>query len=87
MLADRISLLREQPQEVRLQLRKEQETQPVFEALREVFSRHRGSCRVLLHLIDSRRVITTEERFWIEATPQSLAELEKVLGTGSVHTA
>ncbi|WP_018702481.1 DNA polymerase III subunit alpha [Anaeromusa acidaminophila] len=87
VLAERISLLTEQPNEVRLQLRKEQETPSVFEALRAVFSRNHGSCRVLLHLVDSRRVITTEERFWIEATPQTLEELERVLGTGSVHTA
>lgn len=87
VLAERIAPLRERPAEVRLRIRKEQEEESIFASLRTVLARHKGSCRVLLHLVDSRRVIATEERFWIEPTAEALAELEQVLGAGSVNTA
>jgi DNA polymerase-3 subunit alpha len=71
-------------QEVRIKLRRDQETADVFEQLKDVFAAYRGDSTVFLHLVDSRRVIKTESQFWIDPSPQAIRALEAVAGQGCV---
>lgn len=75
------------PQEVRIRLRRDQESEAVFERLKAVFAAYRGGSAVFLHLVDSRRVIQIESQYWINPSPQAISALEAVTGTGcvSVH--
>ncbi|MDU4962052.1 MAG: DNA polymerase III subunit alpha [Sporomusaceae bacterium] len=72
------------PQEVRIKLRRDQESADVFERLKAVFATYRGDNPVFLHLIDSRRVIKTEAQYWINSSPQAIQALEAIAGTGRV---
>jgi DNA polymerase-3 subunit alpha len=69
---------------VRIKVSREQETAEVFAKLKTVFAAHRGQTIVFLQLVDSRRVIKTEPRFWIEPTPEALVAIESIVGKGSV---
>jgi DNA polymerase-3 subunit alpha len=72
------------PQEVRVKLRRDQETGDVFEQLKDIFAAYRGDSAVFLHLVDSRRVIKTESQYWIDPSPQAVRALEAVAGPGCV---
>lgn len=72
--------------EVRITLRKEQETPVILAGLKKLLTKHTGSAAVYLHLIDSKRVIKTERDFWIEPTSAALAAIEELLGKGTVTT-
>lgn len=84
IIADAVTPLDGYEAEVRLKIRKEQETPDVFAKLKEVFRAYRGQSTVYLHLIDSKRVIKTEQQFWINPSPEAVAELEKLLGEQTV---
>jgi DNA polymerase-3 subunit alpha len=71
-------------QEVRIKLRRDQETADVFEQLKDVFAAYHGESAVFLHLVESHRVIKTESQYWINPSPQAIRALENVAGTGCV---
>jgi DNA polymerase-3 subunit alpha len=71
--------------EVRLRLAARHETGPVFDQLKEVFSRYHGPAVVYLHFTASRRVVRADEQFWLDPQPEAVAALEQILGKGSVN--
>lgn len=70
--------------EVRIKLRRDQETADVFEQLKAVFATYQGKSAVYLHLTDKRQVIKTESQYWIEPTQQAVRALESIVGPGCV---
>lgn len=84
ILADHVVSLDETNSEVRLKIRKDQENDIVFSALKDVFAKYKGTTQVYMHLVDSRRVIKTERQFWIEPSSAAIEALEQVLGKGNV---
>ncbi|SDE16531.1 DNA polymerase III subunit alpha [Sporomusa acidovorans] len=84
IMAEEIVPLGSAGAEVRITLRKDQETSVVLNGLKELLNKYTGSSAVYLHLIDSRRVIKTERDFWIEPSPAALAAIETLLGKGTV---
>ena len=88
VIADDIQLLGDpQNLEVRLKISKMQESGDIFDKLKQTFRKFPGSSVVFLHLIDSRRVIKTEQQFWIRPTPEAIEALETIIGKGQVTVA
>ncbi|HWR31543.1 MAG TPA: DNA polymerase III subunit alpha, partial [Negativicutes bacterium] len=52
-------------QEVRINIRREQETPEIFEGLKEIFTACRGEATVYLQLLDQKRLIKTDKNYWI----------------------
>lgn len=84
ILADNVRSLDATYSEVRLKIRKDQENDIIFDALKDVFTKYKGSTEVYMYLIDSRRIIKTERQFWINPSSAAIEALEKVLGKGNV---
>lgn len=85
ILAEEVSTIEECRPEVRLRLYKEHENQEVFEQLKQVLVQNKGDVIVYLHLINSKRVIKTEEKFWIHPSSEAILQLESLLGKGAVQ--
>jgi DNA polymerase-3 subunit alpha len=87
VIADSIVLLGSETAEVRLKLHAWQETPEIFDQLKKIFVAYPGRATVYLHLVDQKRVIKTEKKFWIDPSPQTITRLEKVLGPEAVSLA
>ena len=88
VIAESIKLLGQQTtREVRVRIRKEQETAEIFEGLKQVFTSCHGDTTVFLQLLDQRRIIKTDRNFWIQPTPLAVQKIEEILGPGSVFLA
>ena len=88
VIAESVKLLGQQrANEVRVRIRKEQETPEVFERLKEVFAACRGETTVFLQLLDQRRLIKTDKNYWINPSPMTVKKIEDILGPGSVFLA
>jgi DNA polymerase-3 subunit alpha len=88
VVADTVSPLGQQKtREVRLRIRKDQETPDVFEQLKQTFTACKGETTVYLQLVDQGRVIRTEKNFWINPSTATIKKLEAILGPGSVQLA
>ena len=74
-------------QEVRLHIRKDQETPTTFERLKQVFSVCKGETPVYLMLVDQNRTIKTDRQFWVTPSSVTVKRLEEVLGSGTVFLA
>lgn len=85
MIAEDIVSIDECRPEVRLRVYKAQETGEVFDSLKKIFTLHHGEAVVYLHLVNSRRVIKTEEKFWINPGHEVIEQLENILGKGAVQ--
>ena len=85
LLADSVCLIDDYVPEVRVRVRKAQENGETFGALKRIFGAHRGKSAVFLHLVDSRKVIKAEEKFWLTPTQEAIADLEALLGEGAVQ--
>jgi DNA polymerase-3 subunit alpha len=85
LIADEIKPLETVGTEVRIRIRREQETPEVFTKLKAAFAAHRGQTTVFLQLVDSRRLIKTEPKFWIDPTPAAIEALQGIVGTGAVQ--
>lgn len=83
LIAEEIKPLDTIDAKVHIKLRKEQETAEVFAKLKAAFAAHRGQTTVFLQLVDSRRLIKTEPKFWIEPTPAAIADIESIVGKGA----
>ena len=85
VIADTVSPIGQQRvKEVRLKIRKENETPEVFERLKQTFTACQGETVVFLQLVDQNRTIRTEKNFWINPSSATIKRLEAILGPGSV---
>ena len=73
--------------EVRIRIRKEQETPDVFEHLKQTFVKFHGHSVVYLQLLDQNRLIKTDATFWIDPSAAAIGRIEEILGQGSVFLA
>lgn len=85
VLADSISSFDEYAPEIRIRIRKSQETEAVFANLKDIFKSYGGNNIVYLHFVDSRKVIKTEEKFWFAPTKEAIEKIEMILGRGAVQ--
>lgn len=85
IIAEDITTIEDCRSEVRLRIYKDQENNETFEALRTIFSRNPGDAVVYLHLVNSKRVIKTEEKFWIQPHAEAITQLENILGQGAIQ--
>lgn len=85
ILAETVALIDEYKPEVRIRIQKYQESAENFDRLKEIFQEHHGDSVVFLHLADSRKVIKTENRFWVEPTDGFFKKIEKLLGENAVQ--
>ena len=74
-------------QEVRVRIRKEQETPEIFERLKQTFADFHGQTTVYLQLLDQKRLIKTDASYWITPSPGAINKIEAILGQGSVFLA
>lgn len=86
ILADSICLMDEYQPEIRIKIRKDQENATVFDALKKLFVENHGKQAVFLHLIDSRKIIKTENKFWINSSEVLIKKIEQILGSGTVQS-
>lgn len=84
ILADTMVKLDEYQPEIRIKIRKSQENADVFDNLKEIFCSYTGNNVVYLHLVDSKKVIRTEEKFWFTPTKEIIDQIESLLGNDSV---
>ena len=91
VMADSMEILEKAPdkapREVRILIRGDQENPEIFEALKEIFVKHRGQTTVYLNLAEKKRLIKTDAKYWIEPTAVAVADIEAVLGEGSASLA
>ena len=88
VIAESVKQLGQQTaREVRVRIRKEQETPEVFAELKEVFTSCHGDTTVFLQLLDQRRLIKTDKNYWIHPSPMAVKKIEEILGPGSVFLA
>ncbi|MEG6584606.1 DNA polymerase III subunit alpha [Dendrosporobacter sp. 1207_IL3150] len=85
IIAEGISLIDEIRPEVRIRIYKEQENNEVFELLKNTFARFSGDSIVYLYLVNSKRVIKTERKYWVKPTNEAVIALESILGKGAVQ--
>ncbi|HWR40378.1 MAG TPA: DNA polymerase III subunit alpha [Patescibacteria group bacterium] len=84
IIADEVTSLEEGDRELKVVIRKHQETKENFDQLKMIFRRYQGPVVVFLNLVDSNRKIRTEKHFWIEPTPAAIQAIEGLLGPGTV---
>jgi DNA polymerase-3 subunit alpha len=75
------------PKEMRIRIRKEQETADVFEQLKQTFASCKGDTPVFLLLVDQNRTIKTDNNFWVNPSLTTINKIEQVLGDGAVFLA
>jgi DNA polymerase-3 subunit alpha len=85
IIADTVCLLDEYKPELRLHISAANDNEETFAALKDVFATYHGEHVVYLHLIDKRKLIKTEPRFWLNASAEAIDALEKILGENSVQ--
>lgn len=85
IIADTVCLLDEYKPELRLHISAANDNEETFAALKDVFAAYHGEHVVYLHLIDKRKLIKTEPRFWLNASAEAIDALEKILGENSVQ--
>lgn len=85
IIADTVCLLDEYKPELRLHISAANDNEETFAALKDVFATYHGEHIVYLHLVDKRKLIKTEPRFWLNASAQAIEALENILGENSVQ--
>ncbi|CUH96895.1 DNA polymerase III subunit alpha [Propionispora sp. 2/2-37] len=84
IIADDLMVLDQFGPEVRITIRKDQENAHIFSQLKAVFNEFHGSAVVFLHLVDSARVIKTEQQYWITPSTAAIQAIESILGDNGV---
>ncbi|MBO5244849.1 MAG: DNA polymerase III subunit alpha [Selenomonadales bacterium] len=84
VLADVIRDMEQSVPEVRLKILPGRDDDMTFDALRVILTDHHGGTPVYLHLPGGKRVIKTEEQYWIDPTAQALGALKQLLGNENV---
>lgn len=70
--------------EIWIKISEQQENAAIFTKLKEVLQKHAGDSMVYMQLVDSRRLIKTDRQYWIHAKSEAVAEIEALLGKGTV---
>lgn len=86
IFANAVEPLQEMAQEVHLHIGKGMNTSQVQQQLGGIFMAFHGKNPVYLHIADTRKVIRTDPRFWVNAEEPGFEDaVVKVLGSGSLH--
>ena len=84
VLADKICLLRDYKPDYYLAISAAQETEAVLNALKNVLQTHHGEHVVYIYYSDRKRMIKTENSWWIDGSDEVVKLLKEILGDGSV---
>jgi DNA polymerase-3 subunit alpha len=88
VIAESVKPLAQQaPKEMRIKIRKDQETADVFEQLKQTFAACRGDTPIFLLLVDQSRTIKTDNHFWVTPSLATIKRIEEILGSGAVFLA
>lgn len=85
VIANDIKPMENVENELHITIRKAQENAVVFSKLKDIFLQYHGSTIVYLSLVDSKRVIKTEQQFWLNPSQNAIIAIETILGEGSVQ--
>ena len=86
IFANKVELLQEASKEVHLHIGPGKNTQTVQQQLGGIFAAFHGKNPVYLHIADTRKVIRTNPRFWVDLEAPGFQEaIERVLGKGSME--
>ena len=86
MIAERIELLSEYKPDFYIAIKKEQESQEIYDKLKEIFNRHHGDNVVYMYFLASKRLIKNQENFWIDGSDEVQQEIRELLGEDSLKT-
>lgn len=85
IVATNIRTLDQKQSEVRLRIPAELENADVQRKLRNIFFKYKGNDIVYLQLMGSRKIIKTNQDFWVDSQKSGFREeIEKILGSGSI---
>ena len=84
IIAEDILFLEHSCPEVRIRIRRNQETQEIFQRLQQILCQYRGQAPVYLHLADSKKIIKADPKLWVTACPELVNEVETLLGKNTV---
>ena len=86
IFANRVEPLQEAAKEVHLHIGPGKNTQAVQQQLGGIFAAFHGKNPVYLHVADTKKVIRTNPRFWVDLDAPGFADaIERVLGKGSME--
>lgn len=86
IFANKVEPLQEASKEVHLHIGPGKNTQTVQQQLGGIFAAFHGKNPVYLHIADTRKVIRTNPRFWVDLEAPGFQEaIERVLGKGSME--
>ena len=85
VVANDIKPMENAENELHITIRKVQENAAVFSKLKDIFLQYHGSTIVYLSLVDSKRVIKTEQQFWLNPSQNAILAIETILGKGAVQ--
>ena len=86
IFANNVEPLQEAAKEVHLHIGPGKNTQTVQQQLGGIFAAFHGKNPVYLHITDTRKVIRTNPRFWVDLEAPGFNDaIERVLGKGSVE--
>ena len=86
IFANKVEPLQEAAKEVHLHIGPGKNTQAVQQQLGGIFAAFHGKNPVYLHVADTKKVIRTNPRFWVELDAPGFSEaIERVLGKGSME--
>jgi len=84
LLADRVCLLADYKQDYYLAISAAQENDAVFNAIKDVLQTHPGEHVVYIYYSDRKKMIKTEQSWWIDGSEEVVSLLKEILGNDSV---
>ena len=84
ILADRICPLAEYKQDYYLAINSTQENDAVFKAIKDVLQTHRGDHVVYIYYSAKKKLIKTDNTWWMDGSKEAVDLLKEILGDGAV---
>ncbi len=84
ILADRICPLAEYKQDYYLAINSTQENDAVFKAIKDVLQTHRGDHVVYIYYSDKKKLIKTDNTWWMDGSKEAVDLLKEILGDDAV---
>lgn len=82
IIAGEIKLLADSQPEVHIKISVLQENAESMVQLKEILAVSKGGAVVYLHFTKSRKIIKTDERYWVDLSSDVVSQLEQLLGKG-----
>jgi DNA polymerase-3 subunit alpha len=86
IIAGEIKLLANSHQEIHIKIAGSQENADSMLKLKEILAGSKGSSVAYLHFMKSRKIIKTDQPYWVDLSTDIVSQLEQFLGKSSVWT-